>query len=209
MNKRTVDEILSNVTYDDNDYTPESIAWKLLVDDNINNGVLQFYNDYNNNNDNNNDKNDKNSFIFEILITIYFEMLFGWHKLLFYMNQEDNQEDNQENQEYNPKIDLNKITEDDLIEFKKKFEKINVILNVSFVHYSYFNSLQADKYCSVLLRSKPSDEMYFELNKNYINEDKQYHFVLNSNFKAKKELRDIYALVNLGDKKVKISFDFI
>jgi hypothetical protein len=69
--------------------------------------------------------------------------------------------------------------------------------------------LQSSKYCSVLLRSKPNDEIYFELNKKYIDADKQYHFVLNSNFKNKKDLKDIYALVSLGDKKVKVSFDYL
>jgi hypothetical protein len=207
MSKRTVDEFIGSVEYDDNDYTPESLAWKLLVaEDTVNNGVIQFYN-------NGNDLDDHNAFIFEILITMYFEMLFNWHKLLYYMNIELNQNNdinNDETEKKIPNIDVDKITLDDLTEpFKTKFKKVNTLLNVQIINDNYYAHLNNDKYCTVMLRFLENNKMYFEINKNYIDEDKQYHFVLNSIFKPKTQLRDIYCLVNLGKLKIKINFNNI
>jgi hypothetical protein len=207
MSKRLVDEYIGSIEYDDDDYTPESMAWKLLIaEDTVNNGIMQFYN-------NGNDIDDRKSFIFEILITMYFEMLFNWHKLLFYMNLEDTVNSNNNinvNTTYEQNFNVDNLTIDDLTEpFKTKFHKINILLNVSIISDNYYTYLNEYKYCSVMLRFIESNKQYFEINKNNIDEDKQYHFILNSKYKHKTDIRDIFCLVNLGNKKLKINFNNI
>ena len=57
-----------NEQIDENDYTPEALAWKLIMDDNINNSNLLIFSEDNN-----------KETLFEILLTIYVEMIFDYY----------------------------------------------------------------------------------------------------------------------------------
>ena len=107
-----------NENSDDNTYTPESIAWKLLVDDDFakteNGQLLGFLQE-----GQINDKLEATTIGFEILITIYMQMVVNWYKLLYLMETSDNDDKNF-------KLNLNNITIDDLLNpFKEKIQTLH------------------------------------------------------------------------------------
>ena len=68
------------------DFTPETLAWTLITDEScekIKNGKLLFFSDQNGLNLEEQTENK-----FQILLTIYFELIFGWYKLLHLMQNE-------------------------------------------------------------------------------------------------------------------------
>jgi len=195
----------SNQKIDDNNYTPEALAWKLLMDDEITTSNLMIFSDENN-----------KEIVFEILITIYLEMIFGYYKMQYletnYNNGDETEEgetDNYDDIYDNFKLDINKVNLFTLTNvFASKFNKLNFILNVREINREdYFQSKQ-NRYCTVLLKDSPNDEMYFTLNEKHLDPEKRYHFVLNNMYKTKEniDLRDIYCSVNINNVYYKIYF---
>ncbi len=198
------DEVNNNL----NDlYTPESLAWRLLVDDELKDITMptllasidlseepqpHIFNKY--------------AYEFEILLTIYLEMVFGWYKLLHLMDCEE------KGIEKEFQVDFNKVSFSDLEEpFKTKFKTLGYILNIDkvvdkVVDKDYYDYLRQESYCRVALRDLSSDFGFFQINKNNIDVEKRYHFIINSNFKGKNNLREIFMLLVINDIGFKINF---
>ena len=189
-----------NENSDDNTYTPESIAWKLLVDDDFakteNGQLLGFLQE-----GQINDKLEATTIGFEILITIYMQMVVNWYKLLYLMETSDNDDKNF-------KLNLNNITIDDLLNpFKEKIQTLGYILNITELkNLDIYNEFKKKSYCRIALRDLPEDNLFFEMQKKNISSDKLYHFILNSNYKETTDIRDIYAVIKINNIGYKINF---
>ena len=70
----------------------------------------------------------------------------------------------------------------------------------------YYENLRVKSYCRTALRDLQSDFGFFNLNKNNIDPEKRYHFVMNGGFKGEKNLRNIYMLIKIDNKGYKINF---
>jgi hypothetical protein len=188
----------------DDSYTPESLAWKLLLDEEVGNGDMLAYSDPNEN---------KYVIKFEIFLTIYLEMIINHYKMLYIENNvdEDITDDDVEN---NFKLNFDNINLELLLNpFKEKLQKIKCQLNIHELNKDHYDYIKTSRYCTILFRDLPKDETYFIMNERYIEKDKRYHFVLYGPTNEKKSsfnnLKDIYACININDKYFKISFDSI
>lgn len=186
-------------------YTPETLAWDLLVGeiDSDTKGIDEFVND--------GDviKSELYTDRYQILITIFMELLFGIAKLDYYANLEKN--GNDITQKFIPnykKFDLNSYVKT----IEEKMEKLGFIVYVdeadpeNLTQESKDELIQMinDRYCRVVLRYNDKDE-YFEVND--VPEDVYYHMILNGlNKKEFKKLDDIFSIINLNGKVYKVSF---
>ena len=203
---------MSNYLNTDNDdvITPEVLARKLLFDDDIENYsgiVLPFII--------NDEKKEDNIYDncagqFEILITIYMEMVYG---LLMINHINDHINDNGELDDtinldatFNP--DLTEYDIGDLTDmFRDKMRKVRIYLSVSEVHD---NDICADYYCKIILKDTFDGKIYFNQNHERLDPNKHYTFLLrNDTVKNQTKLNDFYAICSLPNKKVKISFSVI
>ena len=174
-------------------YTPQSIAWKLLMDDIHDNfvNILMACNL-----DNNQRETDSVSFLFEILITIFMEMVFDLAIII-----------NSSYKEFNPKIDSFNLDEI-LPTLKNKFKYVNIILNID--TYKRNNNdeclreLLDDRYCRVIFNNNHEHNHLFI--KNNVSKELNYHMIINNLYKQKKELIYIYAIIMINDTIYKISF---
>ena len=186
------------------EFTPETLAWTLITDDeceNIKNGKLIFFS-----NDSSLTHEEQIENKFQILLTIYFEMLFGWYKLLHLMKNEMDGTDNQ----FKP--DLITITLDDLTkEFVDKFKILGFILYVRELldNNSDYENEKENCYCRVLLKDSELDSNYFYLKRYQLDPEKRYTFVRNSKFKLNNSIKKYIALVKLPTKLIKIYFDLL
>ena len=178
----------------ENNYTPETLGWTLIMDDNISDAELLIFSDENN-----------NETIFEILITIYVEMIFNYYKLKYLESQYDL--DNYDDNFDNFKLDINQINMFTLTNvFKTKFNKLKFMLNVHELSQEEYEDSRKHRYCTILLRDSPHDNTYFVMNEKYIDKNKKYHFVLNSLYNLKNNLRDVYCTFSINSKYFKIYF---
>ncbi len=179
-------------------YTPEELAWKLVMDENINYdaAIMAFA-----------DENSKET-LFEILITIYIEMIFNYYKIKYLENTINEENEDEICDEFdNFKLNLNLVNLDTLTDvFSEKFKLIKYLLNVHEISYEYYDYIKKNRYCTVLLKDSPNDELYFEFNKDKLDPEKRYHFVLNSMYSEVNELRDIFCSFSINNKYYKISF---
>ena len=186
-----------NEIIDSNTYTPKSIAWKLLFDDDITtlSSAIFAYDpdDYEDKYD-----GDQDSYSFEILITIFMEMIFN-SAILMGSSEDGNVES------FEP--DLSKFNINDFLPLiKDKLKKINVLANI--IEYT---SKECDKhilnkrYCRIILKHDKTTKHFFISND--ITEN--YHMILNKDFTKKKSLKDIYAIVSLNNHIYQIYFDKI
>ena len=196
-------------------YSPESLSWKLLIDDSsISSGIMQAFVPESNRPHSTFDENPEETNIseqveteFEISLIIYIEMVFNWFKLLFLTEAESN--NNMLVPDFVPDFipDYSKITLSDLEEpFKEKFKKINYILHISQISMDLHKYLVKNSYCKILFRHLQSDSGFFVINKQ-IPKTKYYHFVLNGQFTPKQRLNELYALARINDLYFKISFN--
>ncbi len=194
-------ELQKNIS---NEFTPESLAWMLLVDDNIEKKVDigQLIAAIDLESEPNPQVYNSQAYEFEILITIYMEMVFGWFKLLHLMENEQNGTET----EFKPNLSL--VTLTDITEpFTEKFSIIGYNLHVNEItNMDYYKMLQSKSYGRVALRDLKSDETFFRLNSKNIDPEKRYHFVMNGNYKGEKFLINIYVLFMLNEKGYKINF---
>jgi hypothetical protein len=188
------------------EFTPERLAWSLLIDDDyekITNGKLLVFDNIDNINDLTLEEQTENKF--QILLTVYFELIFGWYKLLHLMQ---NEMDNTFN-DFKP--DLSNITIDDLTrEFKDKIKVLGFILYVKELnddeHYNYEKDLC---YCRILLKDLPSDSNYFYIKRHQLDPEKRYTFLRNGTFQLKTSIKKYFAVVKLPMKSFKIYFDLL
>lgn len=197
------DEVNNNL----NDlYTPESLAWRLLVDDDLKDVTMPtLLASIDLSEESQPDIFNKYAYEFEILLTIYLEMVFGWYKLLHLMDCEEKGVDK------DFFVDFNKVNFSDLEDpFKTKIKTLGYILNIDKIdkitNKDYYEKLRQESYCRVALRDLSSDYGFFQINKNSIDPEKRYHFIINSNFKGKNNLRDIFMLLVINDVGFKINF---
>jgi uncharacterized protein YrzB (UPF0473 family) len=178
-------------------YSPEELAWKLIMDENINSSAIMAFSDEN-----------SKEILFEILITIYIEMLFNYYKLNYLENTlNDENEDKICDEFENFKLDMTKVNINVLTSiFVEKFKLIKFILNISEITYDIYEFTKKNRYCTLLLKDSPSDSVYFIFNEHLIDPNKKYHFVLNSLYIPKDNLRDIYCTISINNKYYKISF---
>jgi len=197
---------------DNNDvYSPEELAWKLILDENVDSGALLTLSDDN-----------TKEILFEILITIYLEMIFNYYKLQYLENIVNNDIDNDLDNNINNKISDKEITDKfnnfkiDLTQvnvntltniFCEKFNKIKYILYVRELNKSEYENSKKYRYCTLLLRDSPHDSTYFMMNEQHIDPEKRYHFVLNSLYNKHNNLREIYCTININGKFYKINFN--
>lgn len=186
------------------EFTPETLAWQLLVDEDMEKKIEigQLIASIDLENEPNSKIYNKEAYEFEILITIYMEMVFGWFKLLHLMENEQNGT----NYDFKPNLSL--VTLNDLTDpFSEKMSIIGYNINVEEItNMEYFNLLRNRSYCRVALRDLKSDDTFFKMNNKKIDPDKRYHFVMNGNYKGEKILRNIFMVFMLNDKGYKISF---
>lgn len=183
-----------NEQIDENDYTPEALAWKLIMDDNIDNSSLLIFSEDNN-----------KETLFEILLTIYVEMIFDYYKLKYLESLDSNE--NFDNNFDNFKLDVSNINIFNLTYiFSSKFNKIKYILNVKELTSEEYEISRKHRYCTVFLKDSPNDYIYFMMNEKYLDPDKRYHFVLNSLYEKKENMYEIYCTFNINSNYFKIYF---
>lgn len=218
-----MEEFLHPYDTDNNIVTPEALAWKLLMDDDVEDyaGILlpsvdgeHFYNDTSLLYDTLSDQ-------FQILITMYMEMLFGMLKINHvskYVDVNDNIDDNIDfdatfKPDVNDLIDNNTKSLDGLIDlFREKFKKVRVFLSVRGIYDAnekkpkdYGSS--SEYYCRIILKNSDEGKKYFMDNKDWLDPDKYYTFVMRDDKKRKhNKLADFYAVCTLSNMKIRISF---
>jgi len=184
------------------EFTPETLAWTLLTDDeceNIKNGKILFFS-----NESSLNLEEQTENKFQILLTIYFELIFGWYKLLHLMKNEMNRTED----EFKP--DLTKITLDDLTkDFVDKIKTLGFILYVKELDNENYEIERKKCYCKVLLKDLESNSKYFYLKRYQLDTDKRYTFVRNANFELNTNIKKYTAVVKLPNNSFKIYFDFI
>ncbi len=179
-----------------NDYhTPQTLAWKLLMEDKIENlssAILSF------NIDGNDEAQDPNSFTFEIMITIFAEMLCSLATLM----SEDDEE-----------VRKRLVMSDFFDTIREKLLKASVTMKINTIEKEwlenddgYFKGMINKRYCKVILRDNPEEEELFD--RYNVPDDTMYHMLLNPKYKKQKNLKDIEALFNVKNNIYQISFDF-
>jgi hypothetical protein len=198
--KRLVNKLVEdNENRPDEYYTPQNLAWKLLMDDLDEEltGVLQA------NSPDFQWEEDPSSFLFEILITIFMEMIFD---MAIIMNSSENEFNNCD-KEFKP--DMKKFNIDDFLpKLKEKFERVSILINIEKHKRTnsdeFLKEIIDDRYCRVILRYYHEDKKLFR--KYNVPDDLHYHMILNGNYKKKNKLDDIYAIIILNDFVYQISF---
>jgi hypothetical protein len=198
----SIDSILKE-KIETGDFTPETLAWTLITDNScekIKNGKILFF-------DNTTglsiEEQTENNF--QILLTVYFEMLFGWYKLLHLMSDEMNESTT----EFRP--NLNDITLDDLTkEFVNKIKIIGYLLHVKeLIDDDHYTDEYSKSYCRVLLKDSILDENYFYMKKHQLDPEKRYTFIRNGKFLLKSSIKKYYAVIKLPTRSFKVYFDSV
>lgn len=201
--------------------TLESLAWKLLMDENVEDyaGVLlPSIMDGNDLTDNGSpgrapvyDVYDNLADQFQMLITIYMEMVFGLLKINHISANLDKNGDLSEDidleESFDP--DLSIFTVDDLVTtFREKLKKIRVFVSVHEIIDSenqFGNS--SEYYCRILFRNTIEGKTFYRNNRDILEPDKQYMFAIRpDNARKHTKLNDFYAVCSLPHMKVRISF---
>lgn len=194
-------------TNNDDTFTPEELAWRLLFDDNVDNVQLLAFSDEN-----------SIEILFEILLTIYVEMIFNYYKIQYLEtclnnddgnndNFNDNFDDNFNDKFDNYKLDLTQINLGMLTDkFDEKIKKIKFILNINEMTFDRFEECKINRYCTILFKDLLRDKAFFIMNGEYLDPEKRYHFVKNSRYENKNNLRDIFCSFELNGKYYKINF---
>jgi len=186
------DNYSGNNSANQNVYSPEELAWKLIIDDKIDSAAIVPFADEN-----------SKEILFEILMTVYIEMVFDFYKLKHLENLSNMGDNNGDN--FN--LDISNVNLESLTGiFCEKFNKIKYILNVYEISRETYEYTKKNRYCTVLLRNSPTDSTYFMINKDRLDPEIPYHFVLNSMYQPNNELRDIYCSLCINSKYYKISF---
>lgn len=190
----------------DDFYTPESLAWDLLVGD-IDNTKVGKLLDYSYENINNNiSSHEKITFRFEILLTIFMEILFDLAKLEYYSQNDGNDGNNNkfipEYEKFNIDAYIN------LIEDKFKIFGFCVFINKEKMEKfssdkDGFKFLMENRYCRVLLKNYNEDNSEFE----NLPDDTYYHMKINGlNKNNYDNLKQIYSVFFLNEYVFCVNF---
>lgn len=203
---------MSNYLNTENDdvITPEVLARKLLFDDDIENytGILLPFIISDEKKEDN--IYDKCAGQFEILITVYMEMVYGLLMISHingYIN-EDGKIDNSIDLDTTFNPDLTEYDISDLSDiFREKLKKVRIFLSVQELQDDIIYS---DYYCRILLKETVDGKEYFNKNREKLDPNKHYTFLLRNDIsKNQTTLNDFYAICRLPDKNVKITFSII
>lgn len=197
------DEFVNEITehIDDTNYTPETLAWKLLFDNNIesfSSQLLTFT-------DEASKETEPTTYLFEVLITIFMEMIIAILKTNYYSD------DNNNNKEFNPKFNHNDFDEI-LTNLKEKFNLINILLFTEKIEPIEDNKLHItevtkNRYCRIIMKHNKDDFTLFNIYEDRIPEDKIYHMLLNNKFVlTNKNLNSVYAIASLDGITYRIYF---
>ncbi|VBB18278.1 hypothetical protein YASMINEVIRUS_741 [Yasminevirus sp. GU-2018] len=217
-----MEEFLSCSNDADNIVTPESLAWKILMDDDVEDyaGVMLPFvtsdqDQTGQNAQNTNMRYDSLADQFQILITVYMEMVFGMLKINHVSSNLNSDGDVNEGVDLEKtfKPDLSQFTVEHMLEmFREKFKKIRVFLSVREIFDAKednprdFGSSK-DYYCRVILKDTPDGKTHFWANRHTLDPEKRYTFVIRQDEKkTQKKLDDFYAVVALPNFKARISF---
>jgi hypothetical protein len=215
---------------DPNTVTPETLAWKLIMDDTFKDfeGLLiPFVNSPNSPDiptiplhSNTNRLYEQLSDQFQILITIYMEMIFYVLKINHIMEHLDESKSDELNDsdsndiEASFKPDLSNFALDDLTNtFREKFKKIRIFLSVRTIQNTNMDNprdfgSESAYYCRIIMKDTTYGMSYFASNISQIDPSKRYTFVIR-NDKTQRKLDDFYAVCALPNMKVRISFSQI
>jgi hypothetical protein len=192
---------------DQNICTPETMAWNLLMGIDIPDfyGAMQF--SVIGNEKHSNDQYDHMAQQFEILITMYMEMVFGLLKINNMCESIDKGSEKVE--EFTP--DLSQFTLEQMTEiFRDKFKKIRYYLTI--IEYKDDQSYRdigynSDYYCRVILKHTVEGKKYFDQNKHRLDEKLNYTFAIRPDkIFGQKKLNDFHAVCTLPQMKIAISF---
>jgi hypothetical protein len=197
---------MENNNNKDDTFTPEELAWRLLLDENVNNVQLLAFSDEN-----------SVEILFEILLTVYVEMIFNHYKmqyLEFHAEEDefDDEFDDKFDDEFddkfdNFKLDLSQINLAMLTDnFDEKIKKLKFILNINEIPFEKYEECKINRYCTVLFKDLLRDKAFFIMNSEYLDPEKRYHFVKNSKYEIKTILRDIFCSFELNGKYYKVNF---
>lgn len=208
--------------YDDSEniVTPESLAWKLLMDEAVEDyaGMLMpFVSGDEPLSQDSSIRYEQLSDQFQILITMYMEMVFGLLKINHISsNMNENSEiDDEFDLEKTFKPDLSKFGVDDMLTvFREKLKKIRIFLSVQEIcdtdqKNSKDYGFASEYFCRIILKDTPEGKTYFGKNKNNsaVDSEKSYTFVMRDDKKkSHKQLKDFYAVCVLPGVKVRIGF---
>lgn len=192
-------------------FSPEKLAWHLLTSDNTEalHGALMAFIE---SDEQYSSSFDQQSGLFEILITIYMEMVFGILKINHYCSlmNEEGELDSNVDIEKSFKPDFTKFKLNDLVEtFQNKFNKFRYYLHVTEIDNSYEKDYNK-YYCKILLKDTQDGQGYFWSHRKQIPADKRYTFVIKGvDNNHQESIKDFYAICTLPNIKVKISFSEI
>jgi hypothetical protein len=176
-------------------HTPQTLAWKLLMGDEITNlssTIMSF------NVDGYDEAQDPNSFTFEIMITIFVEMLCS---LATIVSEDD------------PYVRKKLIFSDFFDTIREKLLKASVSVHINIIEKEwleydsgYFKGIIDKRYCKVILRDNPDENKLFDTYN--VEPDMMYHMLLNPKYKKQPNLGDIVALFSIKENIYQISFEF-
>ena len=182
-------------------YTPELFAWKLLLNEksvSLSSQLQTFTDTYDT-------EDDPVTFFFEIAITIFLELVFGTLKLNHYSDE------NNVDVPFKATFD-NSTIEDMYPIIQQKFIELNLVLHVLSTDEEsepehYKNNLKTKRYCRIIFKHNQTDHATFVMNADNIDEDKDYHMMLNGKCEKTNQLKDLFATWYIAGKTHKISFD--
>ena len=194
-----MDEFMGMIEHVDSldvrELTPEELGIKLLVDPSIRDyeGVVVGLGA--------NGTRDELAMGFEILVTVYMEMIFGVLRMS-HINQLDSPDAPEIVDEFAP--DFTNISIDDMTGvFREKLKKLRIFLSVLPTEPN-----DSGYYCRVILRDTPKGREHFDANPHQIDPKKRYTFVIRNDMEQKQRvLKDFYAICCLPTMVVRISFD--
>lgn len=178
--------------------TPQSIAWKLLMEDyheDLSAVFLGFSPDEGKD-------EDPTSFLFEMLLTICMEMIS--HMALIMHSDETNEQTE------------NVVLREKDFDFEQFFPQVKKIMTKASILFS-FNKYNSDssqqnikrtldeRYCRTIFRFNKKDLHYFD--ENDVPDEVNYHFILNEGYNKTKNLREIYTVIINKNIIYKLSFD--
>ncbi len=176
------------VSYDtlEDEYDPKSIAWKLLTDGNIGEFSCDILS-------RNYDDDDISTFKFEILLTIYIELIVNFYKMCHIMET---------GEEENFKLNFEEMNLETFSNFTPIMSKIHIlpIVDIS-------EEIPDGYYCKIYFRDIKKDKTFFI--KNRKSNDVLYHFVISNKFKNTENLEDIFAFFEYNGTYYKISFEIL
>ena len=101
--------------------------------------------------------------LFEILLTVYVEMIFNHYKMQYleFHAEEDNFDDKFDNF----KLDLSQINLAMLTDnFDEKIKKLKFILNINEISFERYEECKINRYCTVLFKDLLRDKAFFIMN---------------------------------------------